>query len=69
MAPDDDDNITVAEARAALAHDMGTAAARLQEILGRHADRPISSLPRWEREEVLAIQRMIREWHDGLRRS
>jgi hypothetical protein len=66
---DEEDNITVAEARAAFAHDMGTAAARLQELLGNRPDQAIASLPKVKRDEVRAIQRMIGEWLGGLKEA
>jgi hypothetical protein len=69
VADPDEDNITMAEGHAALVSDLGAATARLQEILGRHPDRPISSLPRWERDEVRRIERMIAEWSDAFREA
>ena len=66
---DDEDNCTTTEAHTALVSDLGTAAARLQELMGNNPDRPISSLPRWQREEVRAIQKSIAEWLDALREA
>jgi hypothetical protein len=66
---EDDDGITTADAQAELVYDLGAATARLQEILGRYADRPISSLPKWERDEVRQIRAMIAEWLDALREA
>jgi hypothetical protein len=70
MAPDEDDGITVAEARAALTADLGLATLRLQELLGgRPPDQAITSLPRRQREEVRAIQKTIAEWLEALREA
>jgi hypothetical protein len=66
---DEEDNITMADGHAALAGDLAAGALRLQEILGGQPDRPISSLPRWQREEVKAIQKMLREWDDALKEA
>ena len=66
---DEEDNFTTADAQAALTADLGTAAARLQELLGGQADRPISSLPKWQREEVQQIRAMIAEWLEALREA
>jgi hypothetical protein len=69
VADPDEDNITTADGHAALTTDLATAALRLQEIFGGQPDRPIASLPRWQREEVRQIQAMIREWNDALREA
>jgi hypothetical protein len=66
---DGDDGITTADGLNALTTDLAMGVLRLQEILGEQADRPISSLPRWQREEVLQIQRMLREWNDALKEA
>jgi hypothetical protein len=66
---DEEDNITMAEGPAALAHDLGAATARLQELMGNNPDRPISSLPKWQRQEVQQIQKMIAEWLEALREA
>jgi hypothetical protein len=66
---DENDGPTMAEGHAALTGDLAMAALRLQEILGGQPDRPISSLPRWQREEIRAIQKMLREWDDALKEA
>jgi hypothetical protein len=67
---DDEDGITTADGLSALTADLGLATLRLQELLGgRSPDQAITSLPRWQREEVRAIQKTIAEWLDALREA
>jgi hypothetical protein len=66
---DDEDNITTADGLAALSYDLGTAAARLQELFRGRPDQPIASLPKRQRNEVRAIQKMFKEWADALREA
>jgi hypothetical protein len=65
----EDDGITTADGLNALAYDLGTAAARLQELLGGQPDRSIAELPKVKRDEVRQIQRMFREWAAALREA
>jgi hypothetical protein len=65
---DEEDKFTTADAQAALTADLGTAAARLEELLGgRPPEQSIASLPKVIRDEVQAIRKMIAEWLDALR--
>jgi hypothetical protein len=67
---DEEDNITTADGLSALTTDLGTAAARLEELLGgRPPEQSLASLPRVERDEVRAIQKMFKEWLDGFREA
>jgi hypothetical protein len=69
VVADEEDGITTADGLNALSADLAVGVLRLREILGEQPDRPISSLPRWQREEVRAIQKMLREWDDAFRET
>jgi hypothetical protein len=67
---DDGDDCTTADGLIALKTDLEMATLRLQELLGgRPPEQSIASLPKAKRDEVRAIQAMLREWLDALREA